>query len=516
MNYKAIIGLEVHCELKTNRKMFCSCQNDTSLEAKPNTHICPRCTGQPGTLPMPNKKALEGVIKAGLALNCDIAKLSKFDRKNYFYPDLPKGYQISQYDIPLCEGGLLEFGDYETGDIKKIRITRIHMEEDTGKIIHDDKSHSSLIDFNRAGVPLMELVTEADLRNAQDARNFCQELQKIIRYLDISDADMEKGQMRCEANISIMPEDQEEIFENFGTKVEIKNLNSFKAVERAIAYEIERQTNVLNKGEKVIQETRGWNEKQQATFSQRSKEGAAEYRYFPEPDIPPIIINHEDHVKEDEAKQDQIYLINLKGHLGELPLAKTKRFMEEYALDWKTALIITNDKDLANYTEKIFSELQEWFSSIYKTEKSWEDEKPVLTKMTTGWLTSKLFKLMSDHNVKVSKLKITPENFAELITILYANQITSSAGQVVLETMFINGNDPTDVIDEKNLLQISDTNQLDEIVDKIITDNPTQVKSYKEGKTALLKFFLGQAMKETKGKANPQVITELLGKKLNE
>ncbi|MBI4215189.1 MAG: Asp-tRNA(Asn)/Glu-tRNA(Gln) amidotransferase subunit GatB [Parcubacteria group bacterium] len=507
MPYLPVIGLEIHCELKTESKMFCSCKNGLGLEKEPNINICPICAGHPGTLPVPNKKALEQVIKAGLALNCKIAQESKFDRKNYFYPDLPKGYQISQFDQPLCENGYLILSNK-----RKIKITRIHIEEDTGKLNHELNCAHSLVDLNRAGAPLMELVTNPDIRGAQEAKEFCQELQKILRYLDISDADMEKGQMRCEANISIMPIELEETFENFGTKVEVKNLNSFKSVERAIIYEIQRQSGLLDEGKKVTQETRGWDDGKQATYPQRTKETSADYRYFPEPDIPPLVIEH---LKDDP----QILSVPaIKRTLPELPAAKEQRFIEEYQMDAKDAEIITADKDLAEYMEGVISELKECRHNVHPKddEKKIETEQKKLVKMATGWFVSKLFKLLNDHQAPIKKCRVTPENFAELIIILYQQKINSNTAQMVLEDMFNTGSDPEHIIQEKNLAQTEDESEITRLADKILKESPQQVEQYKKGKKTVLQFLVGQVMKESKGKANPEITAKILSEKLKE
>ncbi len=508
MNYTPIIGLEIHCELKTKSKMFCSCPNGLGLEKEPNIHICPVCTGQPGTLPVPNEQAIEYVIKAGLALNCHIPKQTRFDRKNYFYPDLPKGYQISQYEQPLCQNGyILLQGN------KKIKITRIHLEEDTGKLNHELQCENSLVDFNRAGVPLMELVTEPGLRSSEEAKKFCQELQKILRYIEISDADMEKGQMRCEANISLLPEDMEEKMENLGTKVEIKNLNSFRSIQKAIEYEIKRQTQSLKEGKPVTQETRGWDEAKQITYPQRVKEGAADYRYFPEPDIPPITLCHDE-----KCNIHELCVSKIKTQIPELPAQKKLRFLEEYEMDPKDADIIITDKSIANYTEQMVSELAEWFSSLRKKKSSlpeWKKERKKITKIATGWLVSKLFKLMKDHKTEIDACKITPENFAELMMLMYTKQINSQAGQMVLEEMFVTGADPEHVIQEKNLTQLDDADELQKIIEKVIQNNPLQIKEYKNGKPNVIQFLLGQVMKESKGKANPKKTLEILKKNLD-
>ncbi|HLN19059.1 MAG TPA: Asp-tRNA(Asn)/Glu-tRNA(Gln) amidotransferase subunit GatB [Patescibacteria group bacterium] len=485
--YVPVIGMEVHVELKTASKMFCDSKNGLGLEREPNVNICPVCTGQPGTLPVPNAEAIKFVQMAGLALNCELNLNTKFDRKNYFYPDLPKGYQISQYDQPLCGKGKLKI------DGKEIGITRIHLEEDTGKLIHPKGVDYTLVDFNRAGVPLMELVTEPDIESGKEARIFCQKLQQVCRYLGISDADMEKGMMRCEANISIYKKGEDKLS---GTKVEVKNINSFKFVEKAIAYEIERQTEVLESGEKVIQETRGFNPDRGVTVSQRTKESAHDYRYFPEPDIPPLKFTKE-------------YVEDLKKHLPELPEAKAKRIAEEYKLPAKDVEIIVSDKDLADYFENVVSELKEKM----KSGEYIADEKKSI-KLATNYIITELRKHLAEHNHGIRDLEITPENYAELIIILASGKINSSAAQTVLAQMYKTGGDPSQIIEAKNLGQVSDEKELEEIVEKIIAANKQSVDDYMKGKENALKFLIGQVMSATKGKANPQIVQEILKNKL--
>lgn len=481
MPYQPVIGLEIHTQLKTKSKMFCDTPNGFGLETEPNVNVCPVCTGQPGTLPVINKKAVELVVKTGLALHCEVADESWFERKNYFYPDLPKGYQISQYEKPLCKSGYLEIM-LENNKRKKISINRIHLEEDTGKLIHDQDPTYSLVDFNRAGVPLMELVTEPDITSGKEAKAFCEELQLILRYVGVSNADMEKGQMRCEVNISLKNPDG-----SFGTKVEIKNLNSFKAVEDSIVYEIKRQGEVLDKGEKVIQETRGWDSHQ--TLSQRTKEEAHDYRYFPEPDLPPI---HVAHIREGIV-------------IPELPQDKRKRFTQEYQLPAADIEIFIHNKALADYFEKVISELNEWENDL-----NIDDHKGKLMKLGANYIITELQKLLYQAGSSIEECKIDPENFAEFITLVGQNKISSSAAQTVLKHMFGTGQDPSRVIEEKDLAQISDTGQLEEVIKSIIDNNQNVVDDYKNGKEQALQFLVGQIMKETKGKANPQLTRKLL------
>lgn len=490
MQYEPVIGMEVHIELKTRSKMFCSCANKPD-EIKPNKNICPVCMGHPGTLPVANKKAIKAVIKTGLALNCTIAKFSKFDRKNYFYPDLPKGYQISQYDMPIAKGGYLQL------DRKKIDITRVHLEEDTGKLLHPEKGNYSLVDLNRAGAPLMELVTEPVIYSSEEAKEFCKQLQLIVQYLDVSDADMEKGHMRCEVNISLRPEDQKK----FGTKVEIKNLNSFKAVERSIEYEIKRQSEILSDGGKIIQETRGWDADRQETYSQRKKESAHDYRYFPEPDIPPLDLTKEGGVFDIE---------NIKESIPELPIYKKHRFMDQYSLSEENARIFSEDSDLADYFEQIASELRAWIQA--KDIDGTLTNK--LTKLASNYILTELQKLLYLNKRQISENRISAENFAEFITMIYEDKISSSAAQAMLAEMFETGGDPSNILEEKGLGQVSDEAEIEKITDSVIKNNSKSVGDFKKGKENAIKFLIGQVMKESKGKANPKVAEEILRKKL--
>lgn len=487
MKYIPIIGMEVHVELKTKSKMFCDCKNGMGEESEPNVHICPVCTAQPGTLPVPNQKAIEFVQLAGLALNCKLRNVSKFDRKNYFYPDIPKGYQISQYDQPFCENGFLEIGG------KNIGITRIHLEEDTGKLVHPKKADHSLVDFNRAGVALMELVTEPDIESGEEAKIFCQKLQQICRYLEISDADMEKGHMRCEVNLSLHKEGEEKLS---GTKVEVKNINSFKFVEKAVDHEIKRQTELLEKGEKIIQETRGFDSNQNITVSQRKKESAHDYRYFPEPDIPPF-------------KFDDDYVENLRLTLPELPAEKKARFVGEYNLLPEIAEVIVSDKKLASYFEAVVSEIEEKM----KCQEVIADKVKCL-KLSANYMVSELQKHLLKNGSSISDIKITPENYAELIGFIADGKINSSAAQVVLEEMYQTGGDPSQIIEDKGLMQVDDAEFLEKIVVEVLEKNQKSVEDYKAGKQNALQFLMGQVMSASKGKANPGMVVEMLKKKL--
>ena len=484
MKLEPVIGMEIHIELKTKTKMFCGCENGFGAEGEPNIHICPICTGQPGSLPVINFEAVKMVLKTAQALHCHIPEFSKFDRKNYFYPDLPKGYQISQYDKPLSEKGFLEI------DGKKIRITRIHLEEDTGRLVHPAGSSHSLVDLNRAGVPLMELVTEADLRSSGQTKKFCQELQLILRYLGVSDADMEKGQMRCEVNISLRQAGKE----TFGTKVEIKNLNSFRAVERGIDYEIARQSEALEFGEKIVQETRGWSDAKQMTVSQRSKEEAHDYRYFPEPDLPPL------------APQK---ILGQIGSLPELPWERRERFAKEYNLPKEDIEVLVVKKEMGDYFESAVSELRDW---ARVAEPKIEAEK--LMKLTANYLITELQKLLTQAGADFEDIKITPENYAEFIKLTAQGVVSSSGAQSVLAEMFDKGADPSHIIEDKGLAQVSDEEELEKAVAEVISENARPVGDYKKGKEKVLMFLVGKVMAKTKGRANPQVVEEILKKRL--
>ncbi len=478
MGYKPTIGLEIHAELNTISKMFCSCKNDPD-EKRPNFNICEICTAQPGTLPVANEEAIKKVIKTGLALNCKIATESKFDRKNYFYPDLPKGYQISQYDKPLCENGWLEINR------KKIRIRRIHLEEDTGSLLHPEGADYSLVNLNRAGVPLMELVTEPDITSGLEAKQFAEELQLIFRYLGVSDADMEKGLMRVEVNISLSKGAK------LGTKVEIKNLNSFKVVEKAIDFEIQRQQELLENGKKVVQETRGWHDKKEITFSQREKESAHDYRYFPEPDLPPL------HFTKD-------YIAGIKAQISELPDQKRKRFAKEYGLDEKAIEIFVNNKDLSKYFEKAISELDEWIDQEN------DDEFKKVIKIASNYLLSDVQGILAGKTFIEKGFKITPENFAEFIKMIYKNEISSKVAKMVLLEMFDTGGDPSNIVDENNWRQMQNSGELEKVIQQVIEKNPKAVEDYKKGNKNALQFLAGQVMAATRGTASPQKVQGLL------
>ena len=502
--------MEVHVELKTKSKMFCACKNDPDLK-EPNTNICPICLAHPGTLPVPNKTAIEWTVKIGRALNCSIREFSKFDRKNYFYPDLPKGYQISQYDEPIAEHGFIELEfptEENVRDQAKIGITRVHLEEDTAKLLHYGQD-STLVDFNRAGTPLVEIVTDPDFQSGLEAKTYCQELRTLFRYLDVSNADMEKGQMRCEVNISLQEEGKFKI-ENglvkpigdykLNSKVELKNINSFKAVEKATDYEIKRQTELLEKNQTWGQETRGWDDNKGETVLQRVKENAADYRYFPDPDIPPF------------------HPVQIAGEfsLPELPQAKRKRFHEEFGFSYADAVILSEDKHLAEFTDDVMSELNEWLDTLEESKNKAENVPQKIARLAGGWITTKLLGLLANQNKTISDINFSAENFAELIALIYNNRVNSTNAQKILEEM-VNSEvdlDPTHIMEDKGYGQVSDENQLSKIIDEVITNYPNQVAQFKAGKEPILQFLKGMVMKATEGSADPTVAEKLLREKL--
>ncbi|HNV96698.1 MAG TPA: Asp-tRNA(Asn)/Glu-tRNA(Gln) amidotransferase subunit GatB [bacterium] len=488
MNLEPIIGLEIHVQLKTKSKMFCSCSN-ISDDTKPNSVVCPICLGHPGTLPDLNEEVINYAIKLALALNLKINHRSVFERKNYFYPDLPHGYQISQFEYPLSQNG---FFIIEEND-KKIRIgiERLHIENDSAKSMHIDGE--TLVDFNRAGTPLAEIVTCPDFRSPGQAKLFLQKLRQICRYLNISDADMEKGNLRCDVNISLRPNGDLKLY----PKTEIKNLNSFKSVEKALEYEIKRQTELWEKNEKPeIQTTRGYIDAKQITELQREKEESNDYRYFPEPDIPEIFISDE--------KIDKLQI-----EIPELADEKIKRFINEFEISINDAEILSNTIEISEFFENTVSEFQTLISqNDYKKEKS------KITKLITGWITSELFKLINKENTSIENIKISPNDFSKFIFEIYKNTINSSNAQRVLKIMFDTGTDPENIIKENNFTQINNENELKKLAQKIINENTIQVNEYKSGKENLMKYFVGVAMKETGGRANPEIIEKILRDKL--
>ncbi|PLX27270.1 Asp-tRNA(Asn)/Glu-tRNA(Gln) amidotransferase subunit GatB, partial [Candidatus Parcubacteria bacterium] len=480
-------------------------------ETEANKHVCEICLGHPGTLPVPNKQAIEWTVLIGKALGCGIREISKFDRKHYFYPDLPKAYQISQYDEPIAEGGEidLDMGDVENiRDTAKISITRAHLEEDTAKLTHATDG-STLVDFNRAGVPLVEIVTDPDFKSSAEAKVYCQELRSLMRALSVSDADMEKGHMRCEANISVQEAGSFEIVDGvvkplndtkLNAKVELKNLNSFKAVERGIEYEIKRQTEMIEKNEEWIQQTRGWDAVKEETVMQREKENADDYRYFPDPDIPPF---HPE-------------TIAGKISIPELPQAKRARFREEFDLSYSDAKIIAEDKRLADFTESVMSELMEWLDSLPETKNKAENVPQKVARLAGGWITSKLVGILNEKGKTVSDVAFSPENFAELIALIYTERVNSTNAQKILLIMAGSDkdHDPTHLLEEKGWGQVSDEGAIGDIVDEVIKSHPAQVEEFKSGKDPIIKFLIGMVMRASEGSADPKVVEDVLRGKL--
>ena len=484
--YEAIIGLETHCQLNTKTKIFSS--ESTSFDPdNPNTNISPICLGYPGVLPVLNEKVLEYAVKAGLAINCQIAPYSKFDRKQYFYPDLPKNYQISQYDLPIAERGHIEIEIAEKPNSepmrKKIGITRLHMEEDAGKLTHagsDRLSGStySLVDFNRAGIPLLEIVSEPDLRSGKEAAEYAQELRRIVLYLGISDGKMQEGSLRCDVNISVRPVGQKE----FGTKVEIKNMNSFSAIQKAIDYEIDRQIKAVEKGEKIVQETRLWEEKSQRTISMRSKEGSSDYRYFPEPDLPPI-----------EVSKEQ--LEKWRSEIPELPAEKRHRYEEELGLSAYDARVLTDDKKVAEYYEAAVAAGGN-------------------AKQVANWVMGDIAAYLNSNGLNISEIPLTPVTLAELVSAIEKGTISGKIGKEILPELLTKGGSVKELVESKGLTQISDAGELEKLIEQVIEENPKELEKFRNGKTKLKGFFVGQVMKKSSGRADPKLTNQLLDKKL--
>ena len=483
MEYETIIGLEVHSQLLTKSKMFCGCGADYSSTV-PNTHVCPVCLGMPGVLPVINKKALEYGVMTALALNCSIPERSKFDRKNYPYPDLMKGYQISQYDAPVGIGGWI---DIEVDGVKKrAGITRVHLEEDTAKLTHRTGQRGgsySLIDVNRAGTPLMEIVGEPDLRSPEEARQYLIRLRAILQFLGVSSGNMEEGSFRCDANISIR-----EVGAPLSTKVEVKNMNSFKAVFRALEYEEKRQRDAAESGERIVQETRGWVDDKGITVSQRSKEFAHDYRYFPEPDLPPVVFSRK-------------WIEDIKASLPELPESKKERFISEYGLSSYDASLLIASKAVSYFFEK----------SVALSDKN---RRVARAKTVSNWLNGEFLRLLNAGNIDIESSKVTPEHLVELLDLVDNGTLNGPAAKTVFEEMFNNGNRAGDIVAAKGLAQISDTREIESIVDRVIADNPQPVADFKQGKAQAQTFLVGQVMKATKGRANPALVNKLLRERL--
>ncbi len=492
--YDIIIGLEVHVQMKTASKMFCSCDND-SEDVVPNTNVCPVCLGHPGTLPVLNGQAVEWGVKTALALNCEIPARSKFDRKNYFYPDLPKGYQISQFDEPIGGKGYLLVQMHD--DRFRVGITRLHLEEDAGKLVHPENADYSLVDYNRGGTPLMEIVSEPQIKTPAQAKAYLEELKQVVQYLGVSDADMEKGQLRCDANISLRHMGDPALY----PKTEIKNLNSFRAVEKALQYEIARQKELWEDGKTPEHATRGWDDAKEETVLQRTKEDAADYRYFPEPDIPILTFTVEQ-------------IAAWKKALPELPDSMRERFGEEYGIDAASGDVLTANRGVATFFEETVSETLEYLSSRLKQQTLAENDRKKVIKLIVSWITTQVFRLINEAQVTFDDLRITPENMAELIVMLYNNDINSSAGQTILKEMFDKGQDPSQIAEKLDLKQVSDESVISDAVQKVLDANPEIVQQIRNGKTNATQFLVGQVMKETKGKANPNMVQQLIQQKI--
>ena len=468
-DYEVIIGLEVHAELSTKTKIFCSCP--TTFGANPNTQVCPICMGMPGTLPVLNEKVVEYAVKAGLATNCEIARKSKNDRKNYFYPDLPKAYQISQYDEPLCEHGYVEIENKDGK--KKIGLTRIHIEEDAGKLNHDEFGGGSLVDLNRAGVPLIEIVSEPDLRSAEEVDSYLKKLKSILEYIEVSDCKMQEGSFRADVNVSVRKKGDTKL----GTRTEMKNMNSFRSITRAIEYEVDRQIDVLEDGGKIEQETLRWDEVSGKTFSMRDKEDAQDYRYFPDPDLVAINLSDE-------------YIENIKNNLPELPESRKERYLKEYKLSEKDASIITSSKYLSDLFEGAIKECNN-------------------PKAVSNWIISDISRILNETEMDPIEIPFDSKQLGKLVILIDKGTISSSIGKKVLEELFENPKDPEEIIKEKGWIQISDEGAIKEVVMKVLEANPQSIADYKAGKDRALGFLVGQAMKETKGKANPKMLNEM-------
>lgn len=473
-DYEVIIGLEVHAELATKTKIYCGCS--TEFGSDPNTHCCPICTGMPGVLPVLNKKVVEYAVKMGLATNCEIARFSKQDRKNYFYPDLPKAYQTSQYDLPLCEHGFVEF---MVGDTKKhVGITRIHIEEDAGKLIHDPYTGDTLVDFNRCGVPLIEIVSEPDIRSAEEAVGYMQTLKSTLEYLEICDCKMQEGSLRCDVNLSVRKKGETK----FGTRTETKNLNSFKAIMRSIEFETERQIKELEAGGKIYQETRRWDDDKGIGYAMRTKEDAHDYRYFPEPDLAPIVLTEE-------------YIAGIKESLPEMPNVRRERYIKEFGLPEYDAEQITNSKHMA-----------EFFDEAVKACGN--------AKLVSNWLMSDVARILNEQEIDITEAKFTAVHLGGLISLIEKNVISSAIAKKVFEEMAISGKAPEEIVEEKGLKQVTDEGAIRDLVIKVLDQNPESVADYLAGKEKAMGYIVGQTMKESRGKANPGIVNKLIKEEL--
>ncbi len=474
--YEPVIGLEVHCQLNTKTKIFCSCP--TAFGAQPNTQVCPICLGLPGVLPVLNQEALKSIIKAGLIFGSQIASYSKFDRKNYFYPDLPKAYQISQYDLPICLGGTVSIE--MDGQARSIRLHRIHLEEDAGKLLHQDYSgHGSAVDYNRTGTPLIEIVSEPDLRSPKEAFEYLTSLKRNLKYLNISDCNMEEGSLRCDANVSVRPKGREK----FGTRAEVKNMNSFHNVEKAIQFEIERQIESLERGERVVQETRLWDPVKMETRTMRSKEEAHDYRYFPDPDLTPLKISKD-------------FIEELKKELPEAPHLRKDRFKVQYSINDYDAGVLTSEKDIADFYEKAC--------------KGGGNAKSIC-----NWISTELLGSLKDSKTSIYSTKVKPLHISQLVQLIEQGKITGKTGKSIFQEMLSTGNDPEKIVESQGLTQIQDTSEIEKIIEQVIQANPKPVEDFKAGKKNAVGFLVGQAMRLSKGKANPEIVQSILVKKLS-
>ena len=476
IEFEAVIGLEVHAQLSTSTKIFCGCS--TKFGNPPNTNVCPICLGHPGTLPVLNKKVVEYAAMLGLATNCSINERSIIARKNYFYPDLPKGYQISQFEEPICEDGFIEI-ELENGSRKNIKIKRIHLEEDAGKLIHD-QGDDTLVDLNRCGTPLLEIVTEPDITSAQEAYSYLTNLKQILTYLEVCDGNMEEGSLRCDANISVRPKGQLEL----GTRTEVKNMNSFRNVERAIEFEINRQIELIEDGGKVTQQTLLWNADLNEAFPMRGKEESHDYRYFPDPDLVPVVVSSE-------------WRSSLNNRLPELPKTRKERFVSEFNIPEYDAEILTSEKELANYFEETIKETKNY-------------------KSASNWIMGDVLKVIKDEKIPIAEIKLSAKNLGKLINLIDQNVISGKIAKEVFPEMFMSDSDPETIVKEKGLAQITDSLEIEKAVDEIIANNLKQVEEFKSGKEKVFGFFVGQVMRATKGKANPQIVNDILTKKLND
>lgn len=474
MEYESVIGLEIHAQLLTDSKAFCSCS--TKFGAQPNMNTCPICQGMPGTLPVFNRKALEYTIRMALACNCTINEFSRFARKNYYYPDLPKNYQISQYELPVSEHGWVMVEN--ENDVKKIGITRIHMEEDAGKLIHDERKPVSYVDLNRTGVPLIEIVSEPDIRSPEEAASYLKTLHSILVYLRICDGNMEEGSFRCDANVSIRPVGEKEL----GVKTELKNMNSFRNVQRGLQFEIERHIDVLNEGGKIIQETRLFDPTSGATVSMRSKEQAHDYRYFPDPDLLPLRVSNE-------------WVDEIRQGLPELPAQKKERFITEFGIPAYDASVLTASRELAEYFEQVVS--------LFNNPKS-----------VSNWIMTEFMRALKSDEQPIESVPVKPHDLAELLKMIEDGKISGKIAKTVFDEMWSTGNSAQTIVQEKGLLQVSDSSELESIILKILADNPKEVEKYLAGKTQVMGFFVGQAMKASKGKANPGMLNKILSDEL--